>query len=80
MARTSFTYLGSAVSANRLYGFERFILQNVQGSHMKMTFLKERHQIRMSISRRAMRSRWRSVAHSMTHLSTPLRSFLPVKG
>src|SRR5919108_5156166 len=27
------------VSANRLYGFERFILQSVRSSHVKMTFL-----------------------------------------
>jgi hypothetical protein len=30
------------VSANLLYGFERFILQSVQSGHVKMTFSKER--------------------------------------
>jgi hypothetical protein len=29
---------GVAVSADRLYGFERFILQSVQSGHVKMTF------------------------------------------
>ena len=31
------------LSANRLYGFEPFILRSVQSGHLKMTFLKERH-------------------------------------
>jgi hypothetical protein len=30
-----------AVSANRLYGFERFILQSVQGDSVKATFERE---------------------------------------
>jgi hypothetical protein len=32
-------YWRPGVSANLLYGFERFILQNVQSGHVKVTFL-----------------------------------------
>jgi hypothetical protein len=31
----------TAVSANRLYGFERFILQRAQNGHAKVTFERE---------------------------------------
>jgi uncharacterized membrane protein len=31
------------ISANLLYGFERFILQSVQSGHVKMTFSAHRH-------------------------------------
>jgi hypothetical protein len=31
------------VSANRLYGFERFNLQSVQSGHVKVTFLLKCH-------------------------------------
>jgi hypothetical protein len=35
------------VSADRLYGFERFILQSVQSGHAKMTFEREGHRRRI---------------------------------
>jgi hypothetical protein len=35
--------LHHGVSANLLYGFERFNLQNIQSGHVNMTFERESH-------------------------------------
>jgi hypothetical protein len=42
-AASPFLHLGLAVSANRRYGFERFILQNLQSGYVKVTFLRKSH-------------------------------------